>query len=112
MSDPIHSIPADNRINAMIDLARDGQFKTMLKDINKQLKKTPRNQFWRVLKAYALAYTKEEKESKEIIDQIMTEEIKSPIIITWIYYGYRALKCMEGYINAVKVFYEKDKTNE
>ena len=112
MTDPIYSIPQDSRINAMIDLARDGQFKTMLKDVNKQLKKTPRNQFWRVLKAYALAYTKEEKEAKEILDQIVKEEIRSSIIITWVYYGYRALKCMDGYCNAVKVFYDKEKTNE
>ncbi|EDR28882.1 hypothetical protein EDI_301520, partial [Entamoeba dispar SAW760] len=112
MNDPIHKIPEDNKINAMIDMIREGNFKTMLRDVDKQLKKKPNNQFWKAMKAYGLAYTGQLEKADEINNSLIKEEVITPITMNWILYGYRASKNIDGYIQAVKIFYEKDKNND
>ncbi|EMD42847.1 Hypothetical protein EHI5A_124660 [Entamoeba histolytica KU27] len=112
MNDPIHKIPDDNKINAMIDMIREGNFKTMLRDVDRQLKKKPNNQFWKAMKAYGLAYTGQLEKADEINNSLIKEDVITPITMNWILYGYRASKNIDGYVQAVKIFYKKDKNND
>ncbi|KAL7715332.1 Uncharacterized protein QTN25_007255 [Entamoeba marina] len=108
MNDPIHKIPDDNKINSLVDLARNRNYKQMLKDINTNLKRSPQNLFLKSMKTYALAYTHNENESHSLLEELLASDVQNGMTINWIYNSFRALRDLDGYCRAVKHFYDKD----
>ncbi|ELP93374.1 hypothetical protein EIN_057790 [Entamoeba invadens IP1] len=108
--DVVHKIPEDSIIDSIIELAHESQYKTIYKEAVKHLKKLPNNQFWRVIKAYALSNTNQEEEAFTILSDLVKESVEDTTV-GWIYYIYILQKNSEGYYTAVRSLYANNPKN-